>query len=152
MLKQLLTATVLLLTFGAANAQQPASGRELIRQMYEKNHARFYTTLTFSQEVLNYRNDSLLSKDVWHEAYLSPSNLILKFTSWESCNGVIFANDSLYTFEKGALKSTRYRMHDLLVLGFDVNNITPEESITRTEKMGYNLNRIEPSTCMGRKA
>ena len=152
MLKQLLTATVLLLTFGAANAQQPASGCELIRQMYEKNHARFYTTLTFSQEVLNYRNDSLLSKDVWHEAYLSPSNLILKFTSWESGNGVIFANDSLYTFEKGALKSTRYRMHDLLVLGFDVNNITPEESITRTEKMGYNLNRIEPSTCMGRKA
>ena len=36
MLKQLLTATALLLTFGAANAQQPASGRELIRQAMER--------------------------------------------------------------------------------------------------------------------
>ena len=152
MLKQLLAAAALLLMLGAANAQQPASGRELIRQMYQKNHVRFYTTLTFSQEVLNYRNDSVISTDVWHEAYLSPSNLILKFTSWESGNGVIFASDSLYTYEKGALKSTRYRVHDLLVLGFDVNNINPEKSITRAEKMGYNLNRIEPSTCMGRKA
>lgn len=152
MLKRLTTAAILLVSVLAAQGQTPTSGSELIHQMYERNHAKFYTTLAFSQEVLSYRNDSLISTDVWHEAYLSPSNLILKFTSWESGKGVVFASDSLYSFDKGVLSSTRYRVHDLLVLGFDVNNIAPQVAVPRIEKMGYNLNRIEPSTCMGRRA
>lgn len=145
---------VVLVLFGYwAEAQiLPASGRDLVRLMYEKNKGRFYSTLTFSQKVFNYRNDSVISTDVWHEAYSSPSNLILKFGSWDSGNGVVFAKDSLYSFESGMLKSQKKRVHDLLVLGFDINNVAPEVMIPRIVGIGYNLNRIDKSMCMGRKA
>lgn len=152
MFKRFGIAVLLLLAYEGHAQLLPASGRDLIRQMYEKNHQKFYTTLTFSQKIFNYQNDSVTSTDVWHEAYSSPSNLILKFSSWESGNGVVFAKDSLYTYEKGILKSKRQRVHDLLVLGFDVNNVAPDVMIPRIAGIGYNLNKIERSMCLGRNA
>ena len=147
--------SILLFIFASVAMQAqpaPATGKDLIGMMYNANRGNWYSTLLFSQEVLNYRNDSLISTDVWHEAYLSPSKLILKFTSWESGAGVLFANDSLYSFKDGKQQSVRYRMHDLIVLGFDVNNIAPEATVARAEKMGYDLSKITSSTCMGHSA
>ncbi len=133
-------------------AHQPRNGYELIERMYNANKAAWYQTLCFSQEVLYYKNDSIVATDVWLEAYQSPSNLILKFTNWSSGNGLLFTNDSLYTYQDGALQSTRYRIHDLVVLGLDINNVSPEITAKRAEKCGYNLNIIAEDQCMGHNA
>jgi len=58
---------------------------------------------------------SLVATDVWMEAYKSLGNLILKFNNWNSGNGFLFTNDSLYTYQDGTLQSTKYRIHDLVV-------------------------------------
>lgn len=150
-MKKLLVFLTLLFTIGSF-AQQPKNGYELINQMYNANKANWYQTLCFSQKVINYQNDSIVSTDVWHEAYQSPSNLILKFTTWDSGNGLLFTNDSLYTYHDRALQSTRYRIHDLVVLGLDINNIPPETTAKRAEKCGYNLNIIAEDKCMGHDA
>lgn len=139
-------------TFTMQAQPAPKSGHELITKMYNAHKGKWYSTLLFSQEVLNYKNDSLVSKDVWHEAYLSPGKLVLKFSTWESGRGVLFANDSLYTFQEGKVAGVRYRMHDLIVLGFDVNNIAPALTAERATKMGYDLSKIAPSVCLGQPA
>ncbi|MDX9694177.1 MAG: hypothetical protein RBT49_00135 [Bacteroidales bacterium] len=150
-MKKILIIIILLNAFSLF-AQQLQNGYELIDQMYNANKASWYKTLCFSQEVIYYKNDSIVGTDVWLEAYQSPSNLILKFTNWASGNGLLFTNDSLYTYQKGTLQSTKYRIHDLVVLGLDINNIPPEITAERTEKCGYNLNLIAEDQCLGQEA
>ena len=145
-------AALFLLLVNLSFAQEPQNGYQLIEQMYNANKSNWYQTLCFSQEVIYYKNDSIVSTDVWLEAYQSPSNLILKFTSWESGNGLLFANDSLYSYQNGALLSTKYRIHDLVVLGLDINNIPPQTTAKRAEQCGYNLNLLAKTQCMGRNA
>jgi hypothetical protein len=120
--------------------------------MHNANKSNWYQTLCFSQEVLYYKNDSIVATDVWLEAYKSPGNLILKFNNWNSGNGYLFTNDSLYTYQDGNLQSTKYRIHDLVVLGLDINNVPPETTAKRAEKCGYNLSIIADDQCMGRDA
>ena len=133
-------------------AQQPQNGYELIEQMYNANKANWYKTLCFSQKVIYYKNDSIASTDTWLEAYQSPGNLILKFNDWGSGNGLLFTNDSVYSYKEGELQSVRYRIHDLVVLGLDINNVPPSKTAERIEKCGYNLNLIAEDQCMGHNA
>ncbi len=152
MKKALILLVSTLTVWGLSAQDQPKSGDELFQMMFNSHKGKWYQTLCFSQEVLHYQNDSIISTDVWHEAYLSPSTLILKFSDWNSGNGIIFAHDSLFTFHDGKLQSVRYRIHDLLVLGLDVNNIDPKITAERARKTGYDLSRIDSSTCMGHSA
>jgi hypothetical protein len=133
-------------------AQQPQNGYELIRQMYNANKSNWYQTLCFAQEIFYYSNDSIVNTDIMFEAYSSPGNLILKFTDWDSGNGMLFTRDTLYSFHKGNLISSKYRIHDLVVLGLDINNIPPEITASRAEKCGYNLDLIGECRCMGYNA
>jgi hypothetical protein len=150
-MKKILIVFTLLITMSSF-AQQPQNGYELIKQMYKANKANWYRSLCFSQEVLYYKNDSIVASDIFLEAYQSPGNLILKFTNWKSGNGIVFTNDSIYTYHDGALQSTKYRIHDLVVLGLDINNISPETTARRAEKCGYNLKIIADDHCMGHNA
>ena len=128
---------------------RPRNGYELIEQMYKANKSNWYETLCFSQEVLHYRNDSVIATEVWHEAYQSPGNLIIKFNDWNNGTGMLFANDTIYSYRKGTLESIRYRIHDLVVLGLDINNIPPGITAERALKCGYDLDLIQDGTCMG---
>jgi len=119
----------------ASCTQKPQNGYELIEQMYNANKSNWYETICFSQEVIHYRNDSVTSTEVWHEAYQSPGNLIIKFNDWNSGTGLLFLNDSIYSYREGALESVRYRIHDLVVLGLDINNIPPETTAERVCEM-----------------
>ncbi len=146
-----------LLIFGIAilllySCKKPNDGKELIEMMHQKHSQKFYQTLCFSQKVYHYKNDSLVSEDVWHEAYKSPGKLILKFTDWNSGNGMIFSNDSLYIFDKGVLARKIERLHDLIILGLDINNQEPEKTIEQAERMGYDLTRINKVSINGNPA
>lgn len=130
----------------------PSSGHELIREMHNRHSANWYKSFCFSQKVFNYKNDSLISKDVWHEAYKSPGNLIIKFSDWNSGNGMIFSDDSLYFMVNGDVAKKSYRLHDLIVLGLDVNNQLPEVTISQAEKLGYDLTKISKTNINGNSA
>lgn len=150
-MKEILIFLTLLLTISSCS-RKPQNGYELIDRMYDANRSNWYETLCFSQEVLHYSNDSIIATEVWHEAYLSPGNLIIKFNGWNSSTGLLFTNDSVYSYREGTLESVRYRIHDLVVLGLDINNIPPETTAERAVKCGYNLDLIHEGTCMGRDA
>lgn len=150
-MRNILLAMVLLLAITSCN-REPQKGYELIEQMYNANKSNWYETLCFSQEVFNYRNDSIIATEIWHEAYQSPGNLIIKFNDWTSGTGLLFTNDTIYSFRDDTLESVRYRIHDLVVLGLDINNIPPEATAERAVKCGYNLDLIAEGQCMGQDA
>ncbi len=150
-MKNILIALTLLVTISSCS-QKPRNGYELIEQMYNANKSNWYETLCFSQEVLHYSNDTVTSTEVWIEAYQSPGNLIIKFNDWTSGTGLLFTNDTIYSFRDDTLESVRYRIHDLVVLGLDINNIPPGTTAERAVKCGYNLDLIHEGTCMGHDA
>lgn len=131
---------------------KPNNGKELIELMHQKHSSNFYHTLCFSQKVFHYKNDTLVSEDVWHEAYKAPGNLILKFTDWNSGNGMIFSNDSLYIFEKGNMTRKIEKLHDLIILGLDVNTQKPEKIAKQVERLGYDLSQINKVNFKGNSA
>ncbi|MBP1631154.1 MAG: hypothetical protein H6Q15_2047 [Bacteroidetes bacterium] len=131
---------------------EPTSGKELIEMMREKYQDKFYKTLCFSQQISRFKEDTVYSTEVMHEAYKSPGNLILKFRSWDCGDGLVFANDSLYTINDGVVDKVEYRLHDILVLGIDVYNVDPEVTIANIKKLNYNLDLITTDKCMGKDA
>lgn len=146
-----------LLIFGFAmlllySCNKPNDGKDLIEMMHQKHSQNFYQTLCFSQKVYHYKNDTLVSEDVWHEAYKSPGNLILKFSDWNSGNGMIFSNDSLYIFQGGSLAKKIEKLHDLIILGLDVNTQKPKKIIEQAERMGYDLTQINEVSLNGKSA
>jgi hypothetical protein len=138
-----------LLVIISSCSHKPRNGYELIEQMYNANKPNWYESLCFSQEVLHYTNDSVTATEVWHEAYQSPGNLIIKFNDWNSGTGMLFTNDTIYSFREGTLESVQYRIHDLVVLGLDINNIPPGTTAERAVKCGYDLDLLHEGTCMG---
>lgn len=97
---------------------------------YQLKRDKFYKTLCFSQQISRFKEDTVYSTEVIHEAYKSPGNLILKFRSWDSGDGLVFANDSLYTINDGIVDKIEYHFHDILVLGIDLYNIDPESFVS----------------------
>lgn len=150
-MKNTIVVLALLLTISSCS-RKPADGYELIEQMYSANKSNWYETLCFSQEVIRYSNDSITATEVWREAYQSPGNLIIKFNDWNSGTGFLFTNDSVYSYRDGAPESVRFRIHDLVVLGLDINNIPPETTAERAVKCGYDLGLLAEGECMGREA
>lgn len=128
------------------------NGEDLIKAMHRKNSKNWYTSLCFSQEVLKYHGDSIYQKETWHEAYHAPGKLIIKFNTWESGDGMLFSRDTFYSFSVGTAQIKMARLHDLVILGLDVNNLEPEITIGRARQMGYDLDKLTLSHCFGKPA
>ena len=142
---------IMLIPAGKAEANIPLSGRDLIVRMYTKYNESFFSSLSFSQQVIRYEDHKVMSTGIMHEAYLSPGRLILKFRDWESGEGLIFRNDSLYTINKGRVIKEEYRIHDLLLLCFDVYNMSPGITTGKLKTLNYNLDLIAEEDYMGEK-
>jgi len=84
--------------------------------------------------------------------YQSPGKLAIKFTSWDSGNGMLFCKDSMYIFSNGEVVKKSERLHDLIVLGLEVNNQSPEKTISQAKQLGYNLNVISKTNIAGNTA
>ncbi|MDX9694510.1 MAG: hypothetical protein RBT49_01855 [Bacteroidales bacterium] len=130
--------------------KEPKSGFEVIEIMKAKYNNTFYTNFTFAQHVNKYENDSITSKEIWHEAYSFPNKLLIKFEGFDTGNGIIFRNDSLYLFKDNLLVTGYKRLHDLIVLGLDIYELPTEEIYSKIKELDYDLNKICSASINGR--
>jgi len=128
-----------------------ADGKELIFAMH-KAYApnKWYKYFTFSQNMEFYRNDSVIRKDVWHEAY-APGSLVIKFGSKSSKDGELFSNFMVHSFEQGKEPRSAQRVHDLLLVGLDVYFYDPAKTIKILDSLGYCTSKIHEDVFDGRK-
>jgi len=130
--------------------KSPKTGFDVIEIMKATYNNTFYKHFTFAQHVNKYENDSVIGKGIWYEAYSFPNKLILKFDGFDTGNGAIFRNDSIYLFKDSLLVTGYKRLHDLIVLGLDIYELPTEEIYSKIKELGYDLNKMCSATIDGR--
>jgi hypothetical protein len=151
---RLLTMVISLYYSNIIVAQQSLtyhSGRDIINAMHEKYSGKWYSHFTFSQNMEFFRNDTIIKKDVWHEAASLPGNLLIKFETKDSGNGMIFSNHKVTSFRNGKASDPAPMIHDLLLVGLDVYFLNPEYTCKLLDSLGYDLNIIRKDTFAGRE-
>lgn len=133
-----------------ADQKSPPSGEEVIKKMHKEWNGKWGRNMRFDQNVYLYKNDSLVKEEVWQEILSSPQNLQIRFNGFETGNGILFRNDSVYHFTDGKLSRKEERVHHLLLLGFDVYFLPPSETLKKLKDLGFDLNKsFEKNTAAG---
>ncbi len=148
-----LLAWVLVLLFiieAVGQVDSIGNGYDLIKSMYTKNSQNWYSNLSFKQEVFRVKDDSIVSREVWILAYSSPSKLHIRYNDFDSGRGWLIVNDTIYTYNNFTLIGSRKRIHELIVLGLDIYNVSSELSIERVKLLDIDLNKFEIVTVNNR--
>lgn len=128
------------------------NGKELIDAMHTKYaNGKWYKYFTFSQNMEYYRNDSIIKKDIWHEAASLPGKLLIKFKEKNAKNGVLFENNMVHSYTENKDPISLPMVHDLLLVGLDVYFLKPEVTCHLLDSLGYNLSKIRDDVFEGRK-
>jgi len=147
-----LSLLILLFSFWLPGQHGAKSGEDVIQAMHKRYEGKWYPTLTFEQQTIRYDSTgAVLSEEVWYEAMQLPNKLTIKFNSWDSGDGLMIRNDSLYAFKEGQLTNTQPMLHPLLVLGFSVYCQSPEKTIADLQQLGIDLSKYHKRMHNGKK-
>jgi len=125
------------------NEQAIQSGHDVLTAMHEAYKDKWYPYLTFKQKTNFYKDGEEVQEQIWHEALDTYRGLIIKFDSMDSGNGMIFKEDSQYVFRDGTLVNKIPRVHELIVLGFDVYYDDVSATAEKLESIGYDLDMLD---------
>jgi len=131
------------------SAQSIQTSEQLIKAMRDRYAGKWYKTLTFVQTTSQVKPDTTLV-NTWYEAFSFPGTMRVDMDSMGG-NGMLLSGDSLYVFKEGALNSTRPYVHSLLLLGFDVYFLQPQETITKLKGLHFDLSLLHQDTWQGRQ-
>ncbi len=128
------------------------TGEEIIREMHRRYAGHWYKDLTFIQRTTYYnpRTATVDSAQLWYESLTLGGNLRIDIAPLDAGNGIIFRNDSLYVFRNGQQAFGGPTVHPLLVLGFDIYEYEPEETISKLTALRFDLNKSYETTWQGR--
>lgn len=131
--------------------ESPDSGLEVLKSMHQKYEGKWYKNLTFTQETIFYgQNDEVVRTQTWYEAMTLPGKLAIKFDAKDSDNGILFRNGIQYGYANGQKIQETRRIHDLLVLGFDVYHQPVDSSAHQLRTNGYDVEKVYIDKWQGR--
>lgn len=130
---------------------EPKSGLDVLSKMYEAYEGKWYTNFTFTQETIFYgMNEEIVRTQTWFEAMSLPGKLAIKFDAKNAGNGILFRNGTQYGYANGQKIQEMKRVHDLLVLGFDVYHQPVDSSANQLSSNGYDLEKVYMDEWQGR--
>ena len=149
----LLASFLVLLYAYTSNAQTDTltSGEGLIRMMYSKHKPNWYQHITFKQEMFRYKNDSLITNEIWLVAYSAPTKLHIRYSDFDSGRGWLIVNDSIHSYSHNKLIGKRPRIHELMILGFDIYNVDPEVMIPKLVSIKFDLSLFSSTVKNGKQ-
>ncbi len=143
--------TLCILTFSSAEARQIENGYEVLQAMHAKYDGKWYEHLTFTQKTTFYAQDGSIARTQdWYEALSLPGKLAIRFDTRDSNNGILFNDGIQYGYANGQLIQEAERVHELLVLGFDVYHQSPDITATQLTNQGFNLEKMYEDEWRGR--
>lgn len=132
-------------------AKEVESGVDVLSKMHEEYKGKWYANFTFTQETIFYgQNDEVVRTQMWYEAMSLPGKLAIKFDEKNSNNGILFNSGMQYGFVNGEKIQEFPRVHDLLVLGFDVYHQSVDSTATQLSRIGYDLKKVYIDEWQGR--
>ncbi|MFL5384588.1 MAG: hypothetical protein ACJ8GN_18860 [Longimicrobiaceae bacterium] len=150
----LLLAAALPLAACTPAATRPAAaitdGEQLVRAMHDRYAGRWYNTLTFTQKTTRRLPNDSVRVETWREYGAMPGRLRIEFGPRENNNGVIYANDSSYVVRGGRVVARRPGRNALMILGFDVYALAPEQSVRILREEHFPMTPVRMETYQGR--
>jgi hypothetical protein len=123
---------------------------DLIEAMRARYDGQWYRTLTFIQLSVQHGAAGGRDTTYWHEALEMPGKLRIDFEPLDAGNGMLFRDGTLYRIQNGKVTGSQKQEHALMLLGFDVYFLPPEETLARLGRMGFDLSKMHESTWRGR--
>jgi outer membrane lipoprotein-sorting protein len=149
-MRGLLVLFGLLLLAPAIQATKIKTGEDLIAAMRKKYAKSWYKNTTFRQVTTDYEKDGTKKVAVWYEAISIPGRLRIDFDPIKDGNGILFANDKIYTFKDGKLDSSRPLIHPLVLLAFDVYFLPVDQTVAKLKQLKFDLSILREDTWQGR--
>ena len=126
------------------------TSEQLIQAMHDRYAKTWYKTLTFKQKTTNFQPDGTSKVSIWYESMAVPGKLRIDFDPVKDGNGILFANDTQYSFQNGTQTRATPRIHSLLVLGFDVYLTDTDTTLSKLKKLGFDLSVMHEDMWQGR--
>jgi hypothetical protein len=123
---------------------------DLITAMRNKYAKKWYKTTTFRQVTRDYQKDGTKKEAVWHEAISIPGRLRIDFDPVKDGNGILFANDNIYSFKNGKLDGSRPLIHPLVLLAFDVYFLPVDQTVAKLKQLKFDVSVLHEDTWQGR--
>tara|TARA_R110002124_G_scaffold194919_1_gene361951 strand:+ start:6234 stop:6986 length:753 start_codon:yes stop_codon:yes gene_type:complete len=148
----LLLVIIPILSVKGFQTTEPDSGLDVLSWMYEEYEGKWYKNLTFTQETIFYgKNEEIVRTQTWYEAMSLPGKLAIKFDTKDSENGILFNNGVQYGYANGEKIQEVRRVHDLLLLGFDIYHQPIDSSANQLLRNGYDLEKMYIDEWRGRE-
>lgn len=135
-----------------AMASKIKSGEDVVKAMHKKYEGKWYKTMTFVQKNTQWGRDGAVTNTIWYEAMSLPGKLRIDFGPLESGNGMMFIDGNQMNFRDGKLANSTPRVHDLMVLGFDVYGQPVEATLSQLKGLNYDLTVVSEGSWQGRTA
>ena len=135
----------------AAHASKIKTGEDLVAAMRKKYAKSWYKSTTFKQLTTDFEKDGTKKVAVWYEAISMPGRLRIDFDPVKAGNGILFANDNIYTFKDGKLENSRPLIHPLVLLAFDVYFLPVDQTVAKLKQLKFDLSLLREDTWQGRQ-
>jgi hypothetical protein len=133
-----------------AQTDSTTAARSLIRAAFERYNTTWYRSLTFVQQTIRFAPDGKSDTAVWYEAYSAPGRLRIDVAPLADHTMILFTSDSQYVFRHDTLTSAQRFIHPLLLLGFDLNFLPPDQTVARLEELGFDMKAVHDDTWLNR--
>ena len=150
MKRLLLILSALLALAPSVYANKIKTSEDLIAAMRKKYAKSWYKTTTFKQVTTDFEKDGTKKVAVWYEAISVPGRLRIDFDPIKDGNGILFANDNIYSFKAGKLENSRPLIHPLVLLAFDVYSLPADQTLGKLKQLKFDLSVLREDTWQGR--
>lgn len=123
---------------------------DLVAAMQKKYGKSWYQAATFVQKTTEYDKDGNKKVSTWYEALSVPGSLRIDFTPVKDGNGILFTNNTVYSFRDSKVDSSRPFVHPLVILGFDIYKLPPEKVLEALKGLKFDLAILREDTWQGR--
>lgn len=154
LMKKHLLVLSLLFTFGfvlpAHSQGKIKSTKQLLKAMKKRYQGKWFSSFTFIQKTIRYKDGKAGKPSLWHEAIQYPNKFRIDFGDLKEGNSVVFAADSGYRFRQGKLVGKRYDPQYFLLMKGGLYHRKLKECLSILKKGGYQTNLFHKNTYKGR--
>jgi len=131
---------------------QDFSTRELLLKMQLQSPKKSIRSLTFRQRTVTHTIEGTTHEEYWLEYLQVPSKLRIEIEPADSGKGMIFAQDSVFSFDKGKLMRAAKLPHVLLLLGYDVYSEPVDHTLNKLKELQFDIQKVYETSWKGRQA
>lgn len=153
---RLALATAVLLVAGCSGPPRqptpaPTDGPSLVSAMSARYAGRWYRTLSFTQDTV-WKTEDGQRTEVWREWLALPGALRIEMEDPLAGPDALYARDSTFFYQDGALAGAEAARNRLLLLGFDIYTQAPATTLQALQQEGIDLRAFRQDTWQGRPA